>query len=100
MKPAKEKADQFAIRITGELAVQIREYMTANGYVSPSEAIREILTVYFASNPIDGVVAAARHNATMNAKHWLLTRLTHTLMELQEEMQSQIITIENSGFGK
>lgn len=97
---SKDKPEAFAVRVAGDLAIQLREYMDANGYVSPSEALREILTVYFASNPIDGVVAAARHNASMNAKHWLLTRLAVTLAELQQEMKSQIITIENSGFGK
>lgn len=96
----KQRPEQYTVRIGGDLGVQLGEYMDANGFTSPSEAIREILAVYFASNPVDAVVMAARYNAVMQAKHWILTRMQVTLHELQQEMSAQVISIEKSGYGK
>ncbi len=95
-----QKEPPIILRVNGELAVLFREYMAAQGYVSPSEALREILMIYFASNPVDAVVVASRHNAVMQAKHWVLTRLTQTFGEIEREMREQTIGIEQSGYGR
>lgn len=100
MSPAPKRPQTLILRVNGELADAFREYMDAQGYVSPSEAVREILTIYFASNPVDAVVVAARQNAMNQAKHWVLTRLTQTFSELERDMRAETIGIEQSGYGR
>ena len=97
---SKRSDPPIIIRVNGDLAVLFREYMAAQGYVSPTEALREILSIYFASNPIDGAVAASRQSAMLQAKHWVLTRLTQTFAEIERDMRAETIGIEQSGYGR
>jgi hypothetical protein len=90
----------MTISLKGELAASFREYMLEHGHNVPSQALREILSVYFASMPMDGAVRSARDNALNNTKHWLLTRLSTTFAELQGEMAAETAAIERSGYGR
>lgn len=89
----------MTVAIKGDMAVRLREYMIEHGHSAPTQAVREILTVYFASAPIDGAVRSARDNALNNTKHWLLSRITVTLQELQQEIEAETAAIERSGYG-
>jgi hypothetical protein len=99
MAPPRKQNDEMVIRVRGELAQRFKEYMVSNGHGNSSEAIREIFSVYFASMPMAGAVKAARDNVANSTKHWMLTRLTNTLRELQYELDQQVAALEASGFG-
>lgn len=92
--------DEIRVVIKGELAAQVREYMMANGHGSVPDATREILSTYFASSPMDGVLRAARDNVANNIRHWMMSRMNATLKELQSELESQVAALEQSGFGR
>jgi hypothetical protein len=93
-------ARTFAIRINGEVAERFAEYMAQNNHVSPTEALREILAVYFASTPVDGVAFAARETALAQTKHWALTRMTQTFQELHREAKEAVAVLESQGYGR
>lgn len=100
MARQKAEVDEVRIQFRGELATQVREYMAIHGHLSTTDAMREILNVFFASTPMDGVVRAARENVTNNLKHWMMTRMNNTLKELQAELESQVAALEQSGWGR
>jgi hypothetical protein len=98
---AKTKPDEeIRLLVKGELAAQFREYMAIHGHLSAPDAMREILSIYFASRPMDGVLRAARENVMNNLRHWMLTRMNISLKELQVELESQVAAIEQSGWGR
>ena len=98
-RPPKQE-DSITVQLRGESAIQFREYMRANGHGNATEAFREIMAVYFASTPIDGVLKAARENVTNNMKHWMMTRMRINLEELQAELEQQVTALEKSGWGR
>ena len=104
MSRTPKKADpaeaQLTVALRGDLASRLRTYMAENGHPNPPTALREILSIYFASTPMDGAVLAARDAAMNNTKHWIFTRLSILFIELQAELDQQVSTIEKSGFGK
>lgn len=93
-------AKTYAVRINGEVAERFAEYMAQNNHTSPAEALREILAVYFASTPVDGVAFAARESALAQTKHWALTRMTQTFQELQREAREAVQVLEAQGYGR
>ena len=97
-KPKPE--DELRISVRGDHAAQFREYMAIHGHLNASDAMREILSIYFASTPMDGVLRAARENVTNNLKHWMMTRMNISLKELQAELESQVAALEQSGWGR
>lgn len=99
-KVTPENEAPVGVNLRGEHAALIRQYMAENGHSNAAQAVREILSIYFASLPLDGAVIAARDSAMSNTKHWLLTRLSIVFTELQQEMEANIRSIENSGYGK
>lgn len=68
-----------------------------NGFVSNQEALRHFLWEHLSSTPTAGISSAARTQAYMEAKRYVMTELHSKLSEIIEEMRKTGFVGEENG---